>query len=561
MNRYSFNANIQESLVSHWDFPALTDYSSDPLLFSDVAIQIAKFHIFFEHCNIKRGDKIAICGKNSANWAISFFSILSYGAVAVPILNEFKGDAIHNLVNHSEAKILMVGDVVWEVLDESKMSNLHAIVQLQDLVLMACNDKTYQNAFENIEEDFKKKYPKGFSRQDISYVVDNYDELAVINYTSGTTTLSKGVMLSNRAINSNLQFAVDTMPFMQPGKNIISMLPMAHMYGLSFEIIFPFIAGVNIHFLTRVPSPKIISEAFARIKPDLIISVPLIIEKIYKSKLKPIIDKSYMRLLLRTPFVDNLLHNKIHEQLNQAFGGRFYQVIIGGAAINQEVEKFFRKIGFKYTIGYGMTECAPILNYADWSTFKEGSCGRAVDRMQIKIDSEDPQNIVGEILAKGENVMMGYFKNPEATKSAFTSDGWFKTGDLGLIDKEGNLFIKGRIKNMILGPSGHNIYPEEIEDILNSTPYIQESIVLEKDNKLVALVYLDQELLSKEKIDLARSKHIMGVIRQEINKQLPVYSQISYIFIQEEEFEKTPKRSIKRYLYTSTTNIPIIAEK
>lgn len=455
----------------------------------------------------------------------------------------------------------MVGDVVWEGLDESKMTNLHAIIQMQNLNLIACNDKTYRNAFETIEEKFKEKYPNGFSKQDVSYVVDNYDDLAIINYTSGTTTLSKGVMLSNRAINSNLQFAIDTMPFMTPGKNIISMLPMAHMYGLSFEIIFPFIAGVNIHFLTRVPSPKIISEAFARIKPDLIISVPLIIEKIYKTKLKPVIDKLYMKIFLRTPIIDNFLRNMIVEQLNQAFGGRFYQVIIGGASINQEVEKFFRKIGFKYTIGYGMTECAPLLTYSDWTTFKEGSCGRPVERMQIRIDSADPENIVGEILAKGENVMMGYYKNPEATQKAFTSEGWFKTGDMGLIDKEGNLFIKGRIKNMILGSSGHNIYPEEIEDILNSTPYIQESIVLEQDNKLVALVYLDQELLNKEKIDLARSKHIMGEIRKEINKQLPIYSQISYIFIQEEEFEKTPKRSIKRYLYTSTANMPIKTEK
>lgn len=561
MNRNSFNANIQETLVSHWDFPALTDYNAESLKFSEVAIQIAKFHIFFQQCNIKPGDKIAICGRNSSNWAISFFSVLTYGAVAVPILNEFKTDAIHNLVNHSEAKILMVGDVVWEGLDESKMTNLHAIIQMQNLNLIACNDKTYRNAFETIEEKFKEKYPNGFSKQDVSYVVDNYDDLAIINYTSGTTTLSKGVMLSNRAINSNLQFAIDTMPFMTPGKNIISMLPMAHMYGLSFEIIFPFIAGVNIHFLTRVPSPKIISEAFARIKPDLIISVPLIIEKIYKTKLKPVIDKLYMKIFLRTPIIDNFLRNMIVEQLNQAFGGRFYQVIIGGAAINQEVEKFFRKIGFKYTIGYGMTECAPLLTYSDWTTFKEGSCGRPVERMQIRIDSADPENIVGEILAKGENVMMGYYKNPEATQKAFTSEGWFKTGDMGLIDKEGNLFIKGRIKNMILGSSGHNIYPEEIEDILNSTPYIQESIVLEQDNKLVALVYLDQELLNKEKIDLARSKHIMGEIRKEINKQLPIYSQISYIFIQEEEFEKTPKRSIKRYLYTSTANMPIKTEK
>jgi long-chain acyl-CoA synthetase len=555
MNRTSFIANVQDSIINHWNCPALSDYKTEPKYYYDVANQIAKLHIFFEECEIKKGDKIAICGRNSANWAISYFSIITYGAVAVPILNEFKPESIYNLVTHCEAKLLFVGDVVWSSLDKEKMPELNGIILMQDFSLVACSNNLFKKAFDDIEANFLKKYPNGFSKEDVKYELENPEDLALINYTSGTSSLSKGVMISYKALNSNLLFATDTMPFMKPGKNIVSMLPMAHMYGLSFEIIFPFVAGVHVHFLTRVPSPVIISEAFARVKPDLIIAVPLIIEKIYRNKIKPSLDKPMIKILLKTPIIRLLIKRKILNLLNHAFGGRFYQIIVGGAAINQEVELFFKEIGFRYTIGYGMTECAPILNYSDWSTFKLGSCGRPVDRMKIKIDSPDQEKIVGEILAKGDNVTMGYFKNPEATQEAFTNDGWFRTGDLGLIDKKGNLFIKGRRKNMILGSSGHNVYPEEIEDILNSNPYIQESIVLEEEGKILALVYLDQEKLEKEKIDLTLSKHIMKEIKAEVNKKLPIYSQISYIYIQEEEFEKTPKRSIKRYLYTSTKNL------
>lgn len=554
MNRTSFIANVQDSLVNHWDSPALSDYKAESKSFAEVANQIAKLHIYFKECNIEKGDKIALCGRNSSNWVISYFSIITYGAVVVPVLNEFKPEAIYNLINHSEAKLLLVGDVVWNAIDKTKMPALNAIILIQDFSLVACSDKGCKKAFDDLEENFLKKYPKGFSREDVKYELENPEDLAIINYTSGTSSLSKGVMISYKAINSNLLFATDTMPFMKPGCNIVSMLPMAHMYGLSFEIIFPFIAGVHIHSLTKVPSPLIIAEAFARVKPDLIIAVPLIIEKIYNNKIKPLIDKPITKLLLKTPIINHIIKKKILNSLNQAFGGRFYQIIVGGAAINQEVEAFFNDIGFKYTVGYGMTECAPILNYSDWSTFVPGSCGRPVSRMQIKIDSPDPENIVGEILAKGDNVTMGYFKNPEVTTAAFTKDGWLKTGDLGIIDKDENLFIKGRSKNLILSSNGSNIYPEEIEDILNSNPYIQESIVLEQEGKIVALVYLDQEKLKQYKIDLKRSLHIMKVIKGVINKKLPSYSQISYIYIQEEEFEKTPKRSIKRYLYTTPKN-------
>ncbi len=552
MNQESFIANIEESLKNHWDYPALSDYKAEPKYYSFVAKQIAKAHIFFEECGIKKGDKIALCGRNSANWAISFFSIITYGAVAVPILHEFKPEAVHHLVNHSEAKLLFVGDVVWESLDEKKMDGLNGIILLTDFSLVSSNCAPCKRAFQRIEEKFRKKYPKGFRREDVKYERENINDLAIINYTSGTTSLSKGVMLSYKAINSNLLFATEELPEMTAGMNIISMLPMAHMYGMAFEIIFEFMVGMHIHFLTRVPSPKIIAEAFERVKPDLIIAVPLIIEKIYKSKIKPMIDKTLIRILLNTPIIDTIIKNKILTSINTAFGGKFNQIIIGGAAINQEVEAFFKNLGLRYTIGYGMTECAPIITYSNWKEHKQSSCGKITPRMQIKIDSPDSENIVGEIMVKGDHVMKGYYKNPEATSAVLSEDGWLRTGDLGLIDKDGYLFIKGRSKNMILGASGQNIYPEEIEDKLNSMEYVMESIVLEQEGKLVAMVYLNQDMLDKEKIDIVHSKSIIRKIKEELNKELPAYSQISYIYLQEEEFEKTPKRSIKRYLYTST---------
>jgi long-chain acyl-CoA synthetase len=416
--------------------------------------------------------------------------------------------------------------------------------------LVSCNDDKIATAFNSIKENFDKAYPDGFTPQDVVYERDNLDSLALINYTSGTTSLSKGVMLSYRALLSNYMFACEVLPNLTPGMNVISMLPSAHMYGLQFEVIFEFLRGIHIHFLTRIPSPKIIAEAFAAVKPNIIISVPLIIEKIYKSKLKPIADKMIVKMLLKTPIIDVVLKDKILSALTESFGGKFYEIIIGGAALNKEVETFLKKIGFPYTVGYGMTECGPIIGYEDWSKHKLGSCGKAAPRMEVKIDSPDETKIVGEILVRGANVMMGYYKNEEAT-NAVLKDGWLRTGDLGLKDKYGNIYIKGRSKNMILGPSGQNIYPEEIEDILNSLEYVNESLVIEDNGKLAALVYLDQDRLDSKHINSKDYPSILEQMRQQANSQLANYEQISAIYIHEEEFEKTPKRSIKRYLYTT----------
>ena len=547
----SFIANIETGIKANWDLPALSDYKKEPIKYSEVAERIAKLHIFFEKAGIERGDKIVICGRNSTYWAISFFATITYGAVAVPLLHEFKSEAVTHLVNHSDGKLLIVGDVVWEGLDADEMPNLCAAIQMQNFELVSCKDERFKQASQSIKDDFLAAYPDGFTKEDVSYQRDRLDDLALINYTSGTTSMSKGVMLSYRALLSNYMFACEVLPNLCAGMNVISMLPMAHMYGLQFEVIFEFIKGIHIHFLTRIPSPKIVAEAFAQVKPDIIISVPLIIEKIYKTKLKPIADKTIVKMLLKAPIIDTMLKNKILSALIESFGGRFYEIIIGGAAMNKEVETFLKKIGFPYTIGYGMTECGPIIGYEDWSKHKLGSCGKIVPRMEVKIDSADPAKIVGEILVRGANVMMGYYKNEEATKAAFTEDGWLRTGDLGLKDKNGNIYIKGRSKNMILGANGQNIYPEEIEDVLNSLEYVNESLVKEDNGKLVALVFLDQDRLDSKHISSSSYSEILEQIKQQANSQLANYEQLSAVFIHEEEFEKTPKRSIKRYLYTT----------
>lgn len=544
----SFIANITAGFKSNWDLPALSDYKQEPIYYRDVAQQIAKLHILFEQTGIEKGDKIVLCGRNSSAWAVIFFATLTYGAVAVPLLHEFKSESVMHLVNHSDGKILFVGDVVWEGLQAENMPKLSGIIQMQGYDLVACNDEHFREVYSNLDAEFAKKYPNGFTQDDVNYQRDNLDTLALINYTSGTTSVSKGVMLSYRSLLSNYMFACEVLPNLKPGDNVVSILPMAHMYGLQFEVIFEFIRGIHIHFLTRIPSPKIIAEAFARIKPDVIISVPLIIEKVYKSKLKPILDKKKMKLLLRTPVIDTIIKNKILATLTESFGGRFYEIIIGGAAFNREVETFFKKIGFPYTVGYGMTECGPIICYADWKEHKLGSCGKPAPRMEVKIDSPDETKITGEILVKGANVMMGYYKNEEATAAAFTEDGWMRTGDLGIKDKDGNLYIKGRSKNMILGPSGQNIYPEEIEDIINSLEIVNESLVKEEDGKLVALVYLDQDYLDSHNITLSQEE-LKNQVKSQANQLLSSYEQISLVYLQEEEFEKTPKRSIKRYIY------------
>ena len=544
----SFIANVAVGIKENWDLPALSDYKKEPIYYREVAAQIAKIHLLFEQSGIEKGDKIVLCGRNCSSWAIIFFATLTYGAVAVPLLHEFKSDSITHLVNHSDGKILFVGDVVWEGLIAENMPKLSAIIQMQDFDLVGCNDEKFRSVFDNLESEFAKRYPLGFTKEDVNYQRDNLDTLALINYTSGTTSVSKGVMLSYRSLLSNYMFACEVLPNLKPGDKVISMLPMAHMYGLQFEVIFEFIRGIHIHFLTRIPSPKIIAEAFARVQPDIIISVPLIIEKVYKTKLKPIVDKKSMKVLLRTPVIDTIIKNKILTTLTESFGGKFYEIIIGGSAFNREVETFFKKIGFPHTVGYGMTECGPIICYADWKNHKLGSCGKAVPRMEVKIDSPDETKITGEILVRGANVMMGYYKNEEATKAVLTEDGWLHTGDLGIKDKDGNVYIKGRSKNMILGASGQNIYPEEIEDLLNSMELVNESLVKEENGKLVALVYLDQDYLDTRNITLSQEE-IKNQIKTQANQVLSSYEQLSAIYLQEEEFEKTPKRSIKRYIY------------
>lgn len=544
----SFLRYIEESIKNYWDRPALTDFKGATSSYKDVARKIEKLHLLFEHSGIRKGDKVALCSRNTSNWGIAFLATLSYGAVAVPILNEFKPDNVHHIVNHSEARLLFVGDVVWENLDESAMPQLDGIIRVEDFSVRHANKKDVIKARTHLNELFGQKYPDRFRPEDVHYEYDKPEQLALINYTSGTTSSSKGVMLPYRSLWTNLQFAIDTLGH-NPGEQIVCMLPMAHMYGLAFEFIYQFVNGTHIHFLSRTPSPKIIADAFAEVKPDLIITVPLVIEKIIKKKVFPTIEKPHMKLLMNIPIINDKIRDSIRQKVIDAFGGKFKELIIGGAALNKEVEVFLRSIHFPYTVGYGMTECGPLLSYDDWSTFRQGSCGKAVPRVELRIDSHDQQNTVGEILAKGDCVMDGYFKNPEATTAAIDKDGWLHTGDMGIIDKDGYLFIKGRCKNMILGASGQNIYPEEIEDRLNNMPYVSESLIIEKEGKLIALIYPDFELLTAEKIADEKLPELMNANLKELNQQLPAYSQVSNFKIYNEEFEKTPKRSIKRFLY------------
>ena len=545
----SFIAFVEESIKKHWDLDALTDYKGATLQYKDVARKIEKLHILLAESGIKPGDKVAVCGRNSSHWGVAFLAILTYGAVAVPILHEFKADNIHNIVNHSEARLLFVGDVVWESLNEAEMPLLEGIILMTDFTLLVCRSKQLEYAREHLNELFGKKFPRNFRREHVSYRRDNPEELAVINYTSGTTSFSKGVMLHYRPLWANTQFAFDVLT-LKPGDRIVSMLPMAHMYGLAFEFLYEVACGCHVFFLTRMPSPKIIFQAFADVKPHIVIAVPLIIEKIIKKNVLPKLETLKMKVLLKVPIINDKIKAAVREQMIQGFGGNFYEVIIGGAAFNQEVEKLLKSIDFPYTVGYGMTECGPIICYEDWKRFKPGSCGKAAPRMEVRIDSPDPQNIVGEILTRGDNVMLGYYKNPEATAQILDADGWLHTGDLGVMDEEGNVTIKGRSKNMLLGPSGQNIYPEEIEEKLNNLPFVAECIVIQQnDNKLVALIYPDFEDAYSQGMSDSDIEAVMEENRTTLNAELPAYSQISRIKIYPEEFEKTPKKSIKRFLY------------
>ena len=547
----SFNSLIEKSIIDHWDRDALTDYKGKTLQYHDVARKIEKLHIMFEASGVRKGDKIALCGRNSAMWAAAFLATLTYGAVAVPILHEFLPEQIHNIVNHSDAKILFVGDVVATQIDATKMPNLEGIIYLPDYSLVVSRTEKLTFAREHLNEMFGQKYPKYFRQEHVHYYrEESPDELALINYTSGTTGHSKGVMIPYRAMWSNADFAMHVLgKTLKAGDNVISILPMAHMYGMAFEFLFEFLIGMHVFYLTRVPSPAIISQALADVKPVIMISVPLVIEKIIRKKVFPKIQNNRMRVLLNMPVINKKVREKICEQVLQAFGGNLYEVIIGGAALNGEVEHFLKQIGFPYTVGYGATECAPIICYSDWHDFAEGSCGRAAYHQQVKIDSEDPETIPGEILTKGPNVLLGYYKNPEATESSIDKDGWFHTGDLGLMDSDGNVFIKGRSKNLLLGSNGQNIYPEEIEDKLNSLPLVNECLVIQEGNKLVALVHPDFDEAKSIGLNHSDVEKIMEQDLQQLNGLIPSYSRVSEIRIQEEEFAKTPKRSIKRYLY------------
>lgn len=545
----SFIAFIEESIKKHWDLDALTDYKGATLQYKDLARKIEKMHILLEESGVKPGDKVAICGRNCSHWGVAFLAILTYGAVAVPILHEFKADNVHHIVNHSDARLLFVGDVAWEALNEAEMPNLEGVILLTDFTLLVCRSEKLEYAREHLNEMFGKKYPRNFRREHVSYRRDNPEELAVINYTSGTTSFSKGVMLAYRTLWSNTQFAFEVLT-LKPGDKVVSMLPMAHMYGLAFEFIYEMCCGCHIYFLTRIPSPKIIFQAFADVKPKIVIAVPLIIEKIIKKNVLPKLETLKMRFLMRLPVINDKIKATVRDHMIQGFGGNFYEVIVGGAAFNQEVEKLLKSIDFPYTVGYGMTECGPIICYEDYHKFVPGSCGKAAPRMEVRIDSEDPQRIVGEIITRGDNVMLGYYKNEGATAQAIDKEGWLHTGDLGIMDAEGNVFIKGRSKNMLLGPSGQNIYPEEIEDQLNNLPLVCESIVIQqKDNRLAALVYPDFDDAYAHGLNDADIERIMEENRVNLNAALPAYSQISRIKIYPEEFEKTPKKSIKRFLY------------
>lgn len=546
-----FIGYLETSIKEHWDLDALTDYQGSTLQYKDVARKIEKLHILFENAGIVEGDKIALCGRNSANWAVAFLATLSYGAVAVPILHEFKPEQVHGIVNHSEARLLFVGDMVWPTLTADEMPHLEGIINIPDYSLLVSRTAPLTEARERLNEFFGKKYPKYFRAEHVNFRhTSTGEELALINYTSGTTSKSKGVLVPYRALWSNMLFAKEVMgDHVKRGSNVISILPLAHMYGMSFEFVFEFVQGSHVFFLTRVPSPKVVFKAFSDVRPDIVISVPLIVEKIIKKSVLPKLQTISMKLLLRLPVINARIRERVREQLVEAFGGHFYEIIIGGAAFNSEIEEFLHKIGFNFTVGYGATECAPIITYADWHEFRPGSCGKAAPRMEVRVDSPAPTRVAGEILARGANVMLGYYKNPETTAMTLDADGWYHTGDLGIMDDEGNLYIRGRSKNMLLGASGQNIYPEEIEDKLNTLPYVSESIVIQHGDKLYGLVHPDYDEAGKAGLDENGLRAAMEQNRKDLNLMVATYEHLAGIKIYEQEFEKTPKRSIKRYLY------------
>ena len=536
---------LEESIKTNWDRPALGNYRGELFTFGELATQIEKMHILFEASGIEKGQKIALCAKNSARWGIAFFAANTYEAVVVPILADFHPDSVNSLVDHSESVVLFTDMDIWPKLDIAKMPNIKAVVSTADFKLLYAADEKIQKANDDLDALFAEKYPNGFTAADVNYPVDNDKELAIINYTSGTTSAPKGVMLRYECISANVEFGQKRLPS-YPEDKIVSMLPMAHMYGMMFELIYPLCGGSSIYYLGKTPTPALLLGAMAEVKPYLVITVPLVMEKIFKSKVAPVVNKPAMKVLCAIPGVNQLIFKKIRNTLLNAFGGKVREIVMGGAALNPDVEKWFKRFKLPFTVGYGMTEAAPLMAYEDWWEFASKSCGKAIDTVEVRIDSEDPYTKVGEIQARGTNIMSGYFKNEEATKAAFTEDGWMRTGDLGLLDKKGNIFIKGRSKNMILSANGQNIYPEEIEAAVNNQPYVIESVVIDRGASLVALVYLDSEKMKAEGIDAAAQ---MDILKAEVNRSMPSYSKIGKVEIMEQPFEKTPKMSIKRFMY------------
>ena len=539
---------LETTIKDQWDKPALCNYKGEKITFGELATNIEKFHIFFENAGVSKGDHIAICAKNSARWALSFLAINTYEAVAVPILSDFLPDSINHLVDHSDSVILFTDADIWAKLDISLMPQIKAVVCVSDFTLLYASDDETRSAFETLPEAFSARFPMGFTRESVCYPKDNAKDICVINYTSGTTSAPKGVMLRYECFSAMVDYSI-TRVWVDGSDDIVSMLPMGHIYGLAFEFLFPLCFGCTINYFGRTPSPTLLLKAMKEIRPFMVVSVPLVMEKVYKSSIKPAISKWYMKIALCIPGINNIIYKKIGLKLQEAFGGRVRHFIMGGAALNPEVEKCFRKIRLPYMVGYGMTEASPLLGYEDWREYVPGSCGKAVACAEVRIDSDDPQHTVGEILAKGTNICSGYYKNPEASENAFTPDGFLRTGDLGIIDKEGNIFIKGRCKNMILSANGQNIYPEEVEAVLNSQKYIAESVVVDRSSKLVALVYLDKDAIKRDALDSEAVSDIPENARIISNRHLPGYSQITKVEVVPEPFEKTPKMSIKRYLY------------
>ncbi len=537
---------LQAATRKFWDKPALNNIGGETFNYAQMATQIEKFHLVFEKLGFKKGDKIAICAQNGARWGMAYLAVNTYETVIVPILADFTPDSVNHLVNHSESLALFTNAAKWKKLDLAKMPLLKLVIDVDTWKTLWTADESIQAIYDQMDELFAAKHPGGYGPDDVVFPTDNWDDLSTINYTSGSTGDPKGVMLTYRNFSANVDYSQRNVP---AGDKMVSMLPMAHMYGLVIEFIYPLCNGTSIYWLGKTPTPAALMKAFADVKPYLLITVPLVMEKIYKSKVKPTLEKPLIKFLLKVPGINNLIYKKVKNGLVEAFGGNVQEFIMGGAALNPEVERLFKRIKFPYLVGYGMTEACPLLAYEHWTKYVAGSCGKCVDVAEVRIDSEDPQHVVGEIQARGENIMVGYYKNPEATANAFTEDGWLKTGDLGIIDAEGNIFIRGRSKNMILGPSGQNIYPEEIEAVVNNQDYVIESVVVDRGGKLVALVFLDEQAIAKALLDVEARSNIPENIRAGANRQLPSYSQIAKVELQAQPFEKTPKMSIKRFLY------------